>query len=140
MFTWVANFRGLIAGFVGLLTLSLTFIAGYMSPRIKFRGGGGGDLPYLASPNTRRLPVLLFYTTVCLDFGRCPISELTTHSPRMVNNSTIHSHPTQRDVTLHMNAIMPFHVYNIYDSWKIIFFYNIIHIIKQSMLIHQLSM
>ena len=145
MFIWVVNFRGLIAGFAGLPTLSRTFIAGYICltknkiwvfhPR-----GGGGVCPILLHLNTRSLPLLLFYTIVSLDFGRCPIFELSTHSSRIVNNSTMHPHPTRRNVTVNMNAIMPFHVYNIHDSWTTIFFYNIIHIPKQSVLIHQLSM
>ena len=37
-------------------------------------------------PNTRDLLLLWLNTTASLDFGRCLISELTTHSPRMVNN------------------------------------------------------
>ena len=58
----------------------------------------------LLCPNTHDLYLLLFYTTVSLNFVRGPISELTTHSPRMVNNSTIHPHPTRRNVTLHMKC------------------------------------
>ena len=42
--------------------------------------------PFLLCPTTHDLLLLLFYTTVSLDFGSCLISELTTHSPRMVNN------------------------------------------------------
>ena len=72
-------------------------------------GGGGGICPTLLHPNTRDLFLLLFYTTVSLDFGRCPISELTTYSPRMVNNSTMHPHPTRRNVTVHMKCMMPMH-------------------------------
>ena len=143
MFIWVANFRGLTAGFAGLSTLLRTFIAGYIcltKNKIWVFHPGWRFAPILLHPNIRSLPLLLFYTTVSLDFGCCFISELTTHSSRMANNSTMHPHPTRRDVIVHMNAIMPFHVYNIHDSWTIIFFYNIIHIIKQFILIHQLSM
>ena len=46
----------------------------------------GGNCPILLHSNTRDLLFLLFYTTVSLDFGRCPISELITHSPKIVNN------------------------------------------------------
>ena len=89
-----------------LLTLSRTFITvsicltknkiwDFHSRRI---------YPILLHPNTRNLLLLLFYTTASLDFGRCPISELTTHSPRMVNNSTMHPRLTRRDVTMHMKC------------------------------------
>ena len=98
MFIWVTNFRGLTAGFARLPTVSRTFIAGYIRlTKNKIwvfhpgGGGGGGIYPILLHPHTRDLVLLLFYTTVSLDFGRCPISELTTHSPRMVNNQ-YHAH------------------------------------------------
>ena len=118
MFIWVANFWGLTAGFARLPTLSRTFIAGYICltknkiwvfhPGRGGRGGGGGGgggiCPILLHPNTRDLLLLLFYQTVSLNFGCCPISELTTYSPRMVNNSTMHTHPTRRDVTVHMKC------------------------------------
>ena len=64
----------------------------------------GGIYPILLHPNTRNLLLLLFYKTVSLDFGRCPIFELTIHSPRMVNNSTMHPYSTRRDVTVHMKC------------------------------------
>ena len=54
--------------------------------------------------NTRDLYLLFFYTTVSLDFGRGPISELTTHSPRMVNNNIMHPHPTRCDVIVNMKC------------------------------------
>ena len=77
-------------------------------------GGGGGGVGegiflILLHPNTHDLFLLLFYTTVSLDFGCYPISELTTHSLRMGNNSTMHPHPTRRDVTVHMKCMMPMH-------------------------------
>ena len=106
--------------------------------------GGVVDLPHLLHPNARDLYLLLFYTTMSLDFGRGPIFELNTHSPRMMNNSTMHPHPTRRDVTVHMNANMSFmlcHVTcimratcNIINTWIIIIFLHIIHIHQQSML------
>ena len=92
MFIWVANFWGLIAGFARLPTLLRTFIAGYIYLTknkiwvFHLRGGGGKICPILLHSNTSDLLFLLFYTTVSLDFRRCPISELTTHLPRMVNN------------------------------------------------------
>ena len=47
MFIWVANFRGLIAGFACLPTLSRTFVAGYICLTknkiwVFHPGGGGG--------------------------------------------------------------------------------------------------
>ena len=69
-------------------------------------GGGGGGLiyPILLLPNICELYLLWFYTIVSLDFGRGPISKLTTHSPRMVNNSIMYPHSTRRDVTVHMKC------------------------------------
>ena len=64
----------------------------------------GGIYPILLHLNTRDLYLLLFYTTLSLDFGRGSLSELTTHSPRMVNNSTMHPRPTRRYVTMHMKC------------------------------------
>ena len=91
------EFPGSHLGFARLLTLSRTYIAGHIcliENKIWVfhpRGGGGGggvDLPHLASPKhtkfiiiilcIRDLYLLLFYTTVSLNFGHCPISELTT--------------------------------------------------------------
>ena len=43
-------------------------------------------------------------SNMSLNFGRGPISGLTTHSPRMVNNSTMYPHPTQRNVIVHMKC------------------------------------
>ena len=106
-----------------LLTLSRTFIVRFICllknkiwvfyPGGGGGGGGGGDLLHFASPtillhpNTHDLLLLLFYTTVSLDFGRCPIFELITHSPRMMNNSTIHPHLTRHDMTVYMKCMMP---------------------------------
>ena len=96
MFIWVVNLRSLTAGFARLPTLSQTFIIGYICLTknkiwVFHPGGEGGICPILLHPNTRDLVLLLFYTIVSLDFGRCPISELTTHSLRMVNNQH-HAH------------------------------------------------
>ena len=84
------------------LILSRTYIAENLcKPRIKFesftlRGGGGGDLPHLAPPNTCIYIFFPCYAIVNLNFGRCPISEFTTHSQRMVN---IHYHAQTPDPT-----------------------------------------
>ena len=98
---------------VTLLTLSLTFITRYICLTKNkiwvFHLRGDRICPILFHPNTRDLLLLLFYTTVSLDFRRCPIFELTTHSPRMVNNNTMHPHPTRRDVTVHMKCMMQMH-------------------------------
>ena len=97
MFPWVANFRGLTAGFARLPTLSRTYITGRIClTKNKIwvfhpRRGEGGSTPSCFTPNTPDLVLLLFNTTVSLNFGRCPISELTTYSPRMVINQH-HAH------------------------------------------------
>ena len=67
VFLW-ANFRGLIAGFACLLTLSRTFIIGYICP-INNKiwvfypggggGGGGGDLLHLASSKHMRFIIII---------------------------------------------------------------------------------
>ena len=44
------------------------------------------------------------------------IQNTSSPQPRMVNNHTVHSHPARRDVTLHMNAMMPIHISNSNDS------------------------
>ena len=87
------NFRGLTAGFARLPTFSRTFIAGYicLTKNKIWVFHPGGICPILLHPNTCDLLLLLFYTTVSLDFGRYPISELTTHSPRM-GNDQYHAH------------------------------------------------
>ena len=62
-------------------------------------GGGGGDLPHLALANTCiYIYIYIFscYATESLDFGHCPIFELTTRSLRMVNN---HYHAHTPDLT-----------------------------------------
>ena len=44
-------------------------------------------------------------------FVRCPITKLTTHSPRMMNDyNHAHTHPTQCDVLVHMQCKMSMHV------------------------------
>ena len=90
-----------------------------------------GDLPHLAPPNTH----IFFsscYATVSFDFVRCPIFELTTHSPRMVNN---HYHTHTPDSTRCYHAyemqichFMSYYVtcimratFNISKSWIILF-------------------
>ena len=94
MFLWVTNFQGLTTGFVRLSTLSRTYIAERIcltDNKIWVFHNGGKSAPSCFTQNTRDLILLLFYTTVSLDFGRCPISELTTHSLRIVNNQH-HAH------------------------------------------------
>ena len=129
MFPWVANFRGLTAGFAHLPTLSRTYIVGRISltkNKIWVFHPVGESAPSCFTPNTRDLVLLLFYTIVSLDFGCCPISELTTHSPSMVNNQH-HAHTpdlTQCDHAYEMQSchFMICHATcNIYKFWIIIF-------------------
>ena len=53
VFFWVANFRGLTANFACLLTLSRTFIVGYMSNKEYQVFHPRGYLSLLVIPNTR---------------------------------------------------------------------------------------
>ena len=66
--------------------------------------------------------------------GRSPKDKLNPHSPRVVNDHNVHPHPTRRDVTVHMIAMMPIHISNFNGSHTIIF-----HIIQTIMLTHQLA-
>ena len=128
MFSWVVNFRGLTAGFARLLTLSRTFIAGHIcltENKIWVFHPGGGSAPILLYPNTPNL-LLLFYAPVSLNLDIIPISKLTTHSPRMVNNQYHAPTPdlTRCDCAIEMQS---FHVMlchatcNIYKFWIFIF-------------------
>ena len=90
-------------------------------------GGGGGDQPHIATPNTLDLLLLLFYPTVSLDFGCYLISKLTIHSPRMVNQSLLCTH-TRLDAMLSCiwDASMPPNISCIIsNSWQIIFIHHI---------------
>ena len=51
-----------------------------------------------------------------------------------MNNHTVHPHPTQRDITVHMNAMMLIHISNSNGSYTIIF-----HIIQTVTLTLQLA-
>ena len=82
----------------------------------------------LMTPFLLRLTYLNFISLYDLNhesfIGCRPKHELIIHSPRMVNTHTMHSHPTRRDVHVHMNMIMPIHIFH---SYTIIF-----HIIQTS--------
>ena len=140
MFLWVANFRGLTVGFAHLSTLSRTYITGHIclieNKIWVFHTGVGVDLPHLASPNTRDLLLLLFscYTTISLNFGHCPISKLTTHSPRMVNNQ-YHAHRLVLMQCPHAYEMQKCHFILSYFTCKLITTYNIfntLHVIQLS--------
>ena len=103
--------------------------------------GGGGICPILLHPNTRDLLLLLIYTIVSLNFRRCPISELTTHSPRMVNDQyhALTPDSTQCDHTYEMQSchFMLCHATctirvtcNISKTWIIIFSAYNLHLSK----------
>ena len=117
MFIWVANFWGLIPGFARLLTLLRTFIVGSIcltKNKIWVFHPKGGICPILLHPNTRDLYLLLFYTTVSLDFGRCPISELTPliHQEWRIINIMHIPDLTQcyRAYEMHLCSFMLYHV------------------------------
>ena len=125
----MVNLRGLTAGFARLSTLLQTYIAGRIcltENKIWVFHLKGGICPILLHPNTRDLVLLLFYTSVSLNFGRCPISELTTHSPKMVNNQH-HAHTPDSKRCDCAYEIQSCHFMlchatcNIYKFWIIIF-------------------
>ena len=134
MFIWATNFQGLTVGFARLPKLSRTYIAGHIcltENKIWVFHPRRGSAPSCFT-QTRDLLLLLIYTTVSFDFGRCPISELTTHSPRMVNDQ-YHEHTpnsTQCDRAYEMQSchFMLCHTIctirdtcNISKTWIIIF-------------------
>ena len=95
-------------------------------------GGGGGIYLNLLCPNTRIFFFFFCYAIVSLNFKRCPISELTTHSLRMVNNHhhehTPDSKRCPRAYEMRRCQFMSYHVTcimratcNITKSWIIIF-------------------
>ena len=91
----------------------------------------GWDLPHLSPPNKHIFPFSC-YATVSLNFGRCPIFELTTHSPRTVNDHN-HAHTPNtmrcpRAYEMRRCHFMPYQVTcimratcHITKSWIIIF-------------------
>ena len=52
--------------------------------------------------------LLHFVIQLWVFLGRSPKDKLNPHSPRVVNDRTVHPHPTRRDVTVHTHAIMPY--------------------------------
>ena len=64
-----------------------------------------------------------------------PKTNSTHIHQRVVNNHTMHPHPTLRDATVHMNVMMSIHISNSDGLYTIIF-----HIIQTIMLTHQFSM
>ena len=110
VFLWIANFRGLTAGFTRLPTLSRTFIAGYicLTKNTEFFTRMG-IYPSLIYPTHVFFISFLFYGTVRLILDVIPFYTahhrtpntmsiyhvLTTYhqTPNTVSISTIHSHP-----------------------------------------------
>ena len=77
VFLWVANFQGLTAGFVRILTLSRTFITGYIcltKNKIWVFHPGGGGVGSAPSCFTQAHVIYYYYcfTPVSLNFGCCP--------------------------------------------------------------------
>ena len=104
-------------------TGSFGYYCGSPSPGFQAFHLRGLTAPFLLRPT--HINYVSFYDLNHESFiERCPKHELITHSPRMVNNQTVHSHPTRRDVLVHMNAMMPIHMFH---SYTIIF-----HIIQTS--------
>ena len=52
--------------------------------------------------------LLHFLIQLRVFIGRSPKDKLNPHSLRVVDDHTVHPHPTRRDVTVHPNAIMPY--------------------------------
>ena len=74
--------------------------------------------PFLLRP-THIIIISLYDLNHKSFIGRHPKYELITHSPRMVNNPSVHPHPTRRDVTVHMNAMLPIHIINLTQLYSI---------------------
>ena len=102
VFLWVVNFRGLIAGLARLLTLSRTFIAGYICLTKN-----------CVIPNTRIFHFLFLLCDRETHFGRCPIlqSPLSNTKPS-VNLPCTHDIPsnTKHSVNLPTMHLRPFNV------------------------------
>ena len=96
MFLWVVNFRGLTAGFARLLTLSRTFIIGYIC-LTKNTGffTRKGYLSLLAIPNTRIFHFLFLLCDRETHFWKfIPFTEPTqSNTKHSVDLPTMHSHP-----------------------------------------------
>ena len=109
VFLWVANFRGLTAGFACLPTLSRTFIARYIClTKNTWFFTRGGIYPYLLYQTHVFFISFFFYATVRLILNVVPFYRahhrtpntmsiyhvLTTYhqTPNIVSISTMHSH------------------------------------------------
>ena len=97
VFLWVANIRGLTAGFARLPTLSRTFIAGHIC--LTNNTGfftRGGIYPFLLYPNTR---IFHFFFLLCdreTHFGLCPIlPSPTSNIKHSVNLPCTHDIPSK---------------------------------------------
>ena len=62
--------------------------------------------PHNSSAYTSSL--LHFLIQLRVFIGRSPKDKINPHSLRVVDDHTVHPHPTRRDVTVHANAIMPY--------------------------------
>ena len=91
VFLWIANFRGLTAGFVSLPTLSSAFTVGHMYNQ-KYRGfHPRGYLSLLAI--TRHIFSFSFIQS-CDPIGRClTVLSPPNQTPKLVLIITMHSHP-----------------------------------------------
>ena len=94
MFLWVANFRGLTAGFARLPTLSQTLIAGYIC-LTKNTGffTRGGIYPFLLYPTHDFFISFFFYAIMRLILDVVPFYQAHHRTPNIVSISTMHSHP-----------------------------------------------
>ena len=117
MFLWVANFRGLTAGFARLPTLSRTFISGYtcLTKNTGFFTRGG-IYPYLLYPTHVFFISFFFYATVRLILDVVPFTEPTqSNTKHSVDLPTMHSHPFNAMSPCICNAIchcMSCHMHN----------------------------
>ena len=115
------------------------YTAGFLHPYRSFGSCRGSLTPMFQAFHLRGLttPFLLlpshinYLSSYDLELwvfiGRGPKDKLNPHSPRVVNHHTVYPHLTRRDVTVHMNVMMPIHISNSNGSYTIIF-----HVIQQS--------
>ena len=105
VFLWVANFRGLTAGFARIPTLSRTFIAGYicLTKNTEFFTRGG-IYPFLLYPTHVFFIYFFFYATVRLILDVVPFNRVHHRTPNTVSIyhvlTTYHRTPNTMSISI----------------------------------------